>query len=221
MALEPTRAGVIGSGQVGRVLAAGLRSRGHEVTLGTRDPEAASDDLRAWSQDTGVPLATFADTAGASELIVLATKGVANEEVIALAGPDSFAGKVVIDATNPLDFSGGGPALAVGHTDSGGEIVQRALPGARVVKAFNTVGNALMVDPDLPGGRPTMFIAGDDANANATVTQLLDDFGWDALVTGGIEASRQLEELCILWVQVGQTRGGKWDHAITLVAPSA
>ncbi len=81
-----------------------------------------------------------------------------------------------------------------------------------------------MVDPQImprPPGRPTMFIAGDDADANAVVTQLLDDFGWDTLVTGGIEASRQLEQLCILWVQVGQARGGKWDHAITLVAPSA
>jgi 8-hydroxy-5-deazaflavin:NADPH oxidoreductase len=154
--------------------------------------------------------------------MVLATKGVVNEQAIALAGPANFAGKVVIDATNPLDFSGGGPALAVGHTDSGGEIVQRALPGARVVKALNTVGSALMVDPQIgprPPGRPTMFVAGDDADANATVVQLLDDFGWDALVVGGIEASRQLEALCILWVQAGQARGGKWDHAITLVAP--
>jgi predicted dinucleotide-binding enzyme len=217
--MEATRVGVLGSGVVGRVLAAGLRSRGHAVTLGTRDPASASDELRAWSDATSVPLATFADTAAGAELIVLATKGVANEEAIALAGPANFAGKVTIDATNPLDFSGGGPALAVGHTDSGGEIVQRALPEARVVKAFNTVGNALMVDPDLPGGRPTMFIAGDDADANATVTQLLDDFGWDTLVTGGIEASRELEALCILWVRVGQARGGAWDHAITLVAP--
>jgi 8-hydroxy-5-deazaflavin:NADPH oxidoreductase len=219
MALDPTRAGVIGSGVVGRVLAAGLRSRGHDVTLGTRDPAAADEELRAWSEQHGVPLATFADAAAAAELIVLATKGVANEQAIALAGPASFAGKVVIDATNPLDFSGGGPALAVGHSDSGGEIVQRAIPDARVVKAFNTVGNTLFVDPRLPGGRPTMFIAGDDADANATVVQLLDDFGWDALVVGGIEASRELESLCILWVKAAQARGGRYDHAIALVVP--
>jgi predicted dinucleotide-binding enzyme len=217
--MEPTRAGVLGSGVVGRVLAAGLRSRGHDVTLGTRVPGDADDELRAWSQEHGVPLATFADTAAGAQLIVLATKGVANEEAIALAGPGNFAGKVVIDATNPLDFSGGGPALAVGHTDSGGEIVQRALPDARVVKAFNTVGNTLFVDPQLPGGRHTMFIAGDDADANATVVALLEDFGWDALVVGGIESSRELEALCILWVKAAQALGGKYDHAITLVAP--
>jgi 8-hydroxy-5-deazaflavin:NADPH oxidoreductase len=216
--MEPTSVGVLGSGQVGRVLAAGFRARGHEVTLGTREP-GANAELRAWADDAGVALATFAETAGGAELLVLATRGVANEEVIALAGPERFAGKVVIDATNPLDFSGGGPALAVGHSDSGGEIVQRALPGARVVKAFNTVGNALMVHPQLPSERPTMFIAGNDDAAKATVTDALADFGWSALDVGAIEASRQLEQLCILWVQVGQARGGKWDHAITLVAP--
>jgi predicted dinucleotide-binding enzyme len=215
--METTRIGVLGSGQVGRVLAAGFQSRGHEVTIGTRDP--AQGDLAAWGAEAGVAVATFAETAQRGELLVIATLGVAAVEAIGVAGAEHFAGKTVIDATNPLDFSGGGPALSVGHTDSGGEQIQRAIPDAQVVKAFNTVGNGSMVDPQLPGGRPTMFIAGNHDGANATVGDVLDSFGWDALVIGGIEGSRQLEELCILWVLAGQARGGKWDHAITLTHP--
>ena len=217
--MEPTRVGVIGSGVVGRVLAAGFAARGHEVTIGTRDPQE-NDDLQAWAaQQAGVAIGSFAGTAESGDLLVLATLGAAVEEAIAKAGPPHFSGKVVIDATNPLDFSGGGPALTVGHTDSGGEIVQRAIPGAHVVKAFNTVGNALMVDPKLQSGRPTMFIAGNDDAAKATVASALDDFGWDALDVGAIERSRELESLCLLWVAVGQACGGAWDHAITLATP--
>jgi predicted dinucleotide-binding enzyme len=212
------RVGVIGSGQVGRVLADGFRSRGHEVTIGTRDPQE-NDDLQAWAagQD-GVAVGTFAGAAEAGELIVLATLGAAVLDAIALAGADHFADKVVIDATNPLDFSDGDPALAVGHTDSGGEQIQRAIPDARVVKAFNTVGNALMVDPDLPSSPPVMFIAGEEEEAKGVVADVLADFGWNAFDVGGIERSRELESLCILWVAVGQARGA-WDHAITLDAP--
>jgi 8-hydroxy-5-deazaflavin:NADPH oxidoreductase len=216
--MESTRVGVIGSGGVGRSLAAGFRSRGHDVVLGTRDPGSAADDLRAWSDETGVPLATFADTAQHGELVVLAVKGTAVEEAIEQAGRERFAGKVVIDATNPLDFSGGGPALAVGHADSGGEIVQRAIPDARVVKAFNTVNSALMADPGLPDGPHPMFIAGDDEDAKRVVSEILDSFGWKAFDVGGIDQSRQLESIVILWVAIGQARGA-WDHAFTLVTP--
>jgi predicted dinucleotide-binding enzyme len=216
------RIGVLGSGVVGRVLAAGFAARGHEVTIGTRAPEQ-NDDLQAWAaQHDGIAIGSFAGAAEAGEIVVLATRGAAVEQAIATAGAQHFAGKVVIDATNPLDFSGGGPGLTVGHTDSGGEIVQRAIPEARVVKAFNTVGNGLMVDPQSDAGlrdRPTMFIAGDDASAKATVADALADFGWDALDVGGIEQSRQLESLCLLWVAAAGARGGKYDHAITLVTP--
>ena len=218
--MEITSIGVLGSGQVGRVLAAGFRERGHEVAIGTRAPED-NDDLIAWAAgEDGVAVGSFAAVAEGADIVVLATAGVAVEEAISLAGPHNFTGKVVIDVTNPLDFSSGGPELAVGHTDSGGESVQRTIPGASVVKAFNTVGNGLFVEPDLPGEPPTMFIAGDDADAKQTVTDALADFGWRALDVGGIEQSRQLESLCLLWVAVGQARGGHWDHAITLVTPS-
>jgi 8-hydroxy-5-deazaflavin:NADPH oxidoreductase len=218
--MERTRVGVIGSGQVGRALAAGFASRGHEVTIGTRAPEE-NDDLQAWAaRHDGVAIGTFAAAAESGEIVVLATRGTAVEEAIRTAGLQHFAGKVVIDATNPLapDPATGGPGLAVGHTDSGGETVQRALPDARVVKAFNTVGNALMVDPGFASRRP-MFIAGNDEAAKATVARILDDFGWDAFDVGGIEQSRQLESLVLLWVAVGRRRGA-YDHAFTFVTPA-
>jgi 8-hydroxy-5-deazaflavin:NADPH oxidoreductase len=215
--MEPTRVGVLGSGGVGKALAEGFRSRGHEVTIGTRDP-AGNEELRAWADGQGVHVGTFADAADAA-LVVLAVKGVAVEQAIEQAGRERFAGKVVIDATNPLDFSGGGPAMAVGHTDSGGEIVQRAIPDARVVKAFNTVNAGLMCDPGLPGGPHPMLIAGDDEEAKRVVAGLLSDFGWNALDVGGIERARELESLVILWVAIGQRRGA-WDHAFTLVTRS-
>jgi len=219
--MEPTRVGVIGSGQVGRALAAGFAAHDHEVTIGTRAP-AENDDLQSWAaQHAGVAIGTFAAAAEAGEIVVLATRGTAVEEAIRTAGADRFAGKLVIDATNPLapDPATGGPSLAVGHTDSGGEIVQRALPDARVVKAFNTVNNALMVDPGFDP-RQRMFIAGNDEGAKRTVAELLDDVGWDAFDLGGIEQSRQLESLALLWVAVGRRRGA-WDHAFAFVTPAS
>lgn len=217
--MEPTRVGVIGSGQVGRALAAGFASRGHEVTIGTRDP-AENDDLQAWAaRRENVAIGHFAAAAEAGEIVVLATRGTAVEQAIETAGPQHFAGKVVIDATNPLapDPVTGGPGLAVGHTDSGGERVQRALPESRVVKCFNTVNNGLMVDPGFDPRRP-MLIAGNDAAGKRAVAEILDDFGWDALDVGGIEQSRQLESLVLLWVAVGRARGA-WDHAPAFVTP--
>jgi predicted dinucleotide-binding enzyme len=216
--MDPTRVGVIGSGQVGRALAAGFAAHGHEVTIGTRNPED-NDELQAWAaQHHNVAIGHFAAAAEAGEIVVLATRGTAVEQAIQTAGPEHFAGKLVIDATNPLDFSGGGPALAIGHTDSGGETVQRALPDARVVKAFNTVNADLMIDSGLPDGPHPMFIAGNDDGAKATVGELLADFGWNAFDVGSIERSRELESLVILWVAIGQ-RCGAWDHAFTLVTP--
>jgi predicted dinucleotide-binding enzyme len=218
--VQPTRVGVIGSGAVGRALAAGFAMHGHEVTIGTRQPEE-NDELQAWAaQHDNVAIGSFAAAAEAGEIVVLATRGTAVEDAIATAGPQHFAGKVVIDATNPLapDPATGGPGLAVGHSDSGGETVQRTIPEAHVVKCFNTVNNSLMVDPGLAGGRQPMFIAGNDAAAKATVAELLDDFGWNAFDVGGIEQSRQLESLVLLWVAVGRRRGA-YDHAFTFVTP--
>jgi predicted dinucleotide-binding enzyme len=207
---------VLGTGQVGKALARGFASRGHEVTIGSRD----ADKARAAAADVaeGVEGGSFADAATFADLAVLATLWSGTESALQMAGAENLAGKVVIDATNPLVFSEGGPpGLALGHTDSGGEQVQRWLPGARVVKAFNIVGSPYMVDPDLPGGPPDMFIAGDDAEAKATVTEILESFGWPgAIDIGGIDGARLLEPMAIAWVRVGVV-AGSWDHAFKLL----
>ena len=216
--LTPTRVGVLGSGEVGRCLAAGFRSRGHDVMIGSRDP--SKPELREWlsGDGAGVKPGTFAQAADHGELLVLAVLGNAAEEAITDAGPDSFTGKVVIDAMNPLDFSGGfPPKLSISGEDSLGERVQRALPGASVVKAFNTIGNPYFVDPKFTAGEPTMLIAGDDEDAKRTVRDVLVDFGWSHIVDlGGIEASRELEAICIAWVKIGGARGA-WDHGFGLL----
>jgi predicted dinucleotide-binding enzyme len=212
------RVGVLGSGQVGQALARGFADRGHDVVLGSRDP--GKPEVANWlaGAGQGVAAGTFAEAAAHGELVVLAVLGAAVEEAIAQAGPESLAGKVVIDATNPLDFSAGfPPGLLWGHTDSGGERAQRAAPDARVVKAFNIIGNAYFVEPRIGGEQPTMLIAGDDAEAKATVAQLVEDFGWPPAVdAGGIQAARELEALCILWVRIGGSRGS-FDHGFKVL----
>jgi 8-hydroxy-5-deazaflavin:NADPH oxidoreductase len=217
--LAHMRVGVLGSGEVGRCLAAGFSGRGHEVMIGSRDPAKA--ELREWlaGDGSGIEVGTFAETSAHGELLVLAVLGNAAEEAIADAGLDNFRGKVVIDAMNPLDFSGGfPPKLSICGEDSLGERVQRALPDARVVKAFNTIGNPYFVDPSFSEGQPTMLIAGDDQEAKDTVRNVLSDFGWsDTVDIGGIEGSRELEAICIVWVKIGGARGA-WDHGFRLLA---
>ena len=216
--LAPSRVGVLGSGDVGRRLAAGFCSRGHDVMIGSRDP--GKPELREWlsGDGAGIEAATFAQAAAHGELLVLAVMGNAAEEAIADAGPNNFSGKVVIDAMNPLDLSGGfPPRLSITGEDSLGERVQRALPDAKVVKAFNTIGNAYFVDPGFSEGRPTMLIAGDDEGAKRTVGDVLADFGWaDVVDVGGIEGSRELEAICIAWVKIGGIRGA-FDHGFKLL----
>ncbi|HEX5725247.1 MAG TPA: NADPH-dependent F420 reductase [Longimicrobiaceae bacterium] len=209
--------GILGTGVVGHALGTGLTALGHEVMMGSRDRD--NPKLREWVDLSGPRAAggTFAEAADFGEVVVLATLWSATEDVLLAAGADRLAGKVVIDATNPLVFEPGKPpALALGHTDSGGEQVQRWLPGARVVKAFNTVGHAHMVNPDFPCGPPDMFICGDDGDAKEVVTRILTDFGWSTIDIGGIEGARLLEPLCILWVEYG-VRTGTWDHAFKLL----
>jgi predicted dinucleotide-binding enzyme len=216
--LAQTRVGVLGTGEVGRRLAAGFRSRGHDVVIGSRDP--GKPELRDWLSGDGVGIeaGTFAQAAEHGELLVLAVLGDAAEEAIADAGPENFSGKVVIDAMNPLDFSGGfPPKLSIAGEDSLGEHVQRTLPDAKVVKAFNTIGNPYFVDPKFSDGEPTMLIAGEDEGAKRTVSDLLADFGWaDTVDIGGIDGSRELEAICIAWVKIGGRRGA-WDHGFKLL----
>ncbi|MBV8082578.1 MAG: NAD(P)-binding domain-containing protein [Candidatus Eremiobacteraeota bacterium] len=209
--------GVVGSGIVGRVLATGLIGCGHEVMIGTREPERA--DLVQWrhAHEPHASTGSFAGAAKFGELIVLATLGSATQDVIEMAGAANFDGKVVIDATNPLVFyDDAPPGLSVGWNDSRGEQVQRWLPGARVVKAFNIVGNADMVKPEFPCGPPDMFIAGNDSGAKAVVTGILHDFGWNVIDIGGIEGARVLEPLCLLWVNYAISHKSR-DHAFKLL----
>lgn len=217
--LAQTRVGVLGTGEVGRRLAAGFRSRGHDVMIGSRD--SGKPELREWlsGDGAGIEAGSFTRAAEHGELLVLAVLGDAAEVAIADAGPEKFSGKVVIDAMNPLDFSGGfPPKLSIAGEDSLGERVQRALPDAKVVKAFNTIGSPYFVDPKFSGGEPTMLIAGEDDGAKRTVGDVLADFGWsDVVDIGGIEGSRELEAICIAWVKIGGKRGA-WDHGFKLLA---
>lgn len=143
----------------------------------------------------------FSEAASFGEIVVIATLWEGAASAIKSAGPRNFSGKLVIDVTNPLDFSQGlPPKLAVGWNDSGGETIQRLLENARVVKAFNTVGNSHMFHPDFPGGPPTMFICGNDEAAKNMVTDILSSFGWETVDIGGIEGSRLLESLALLWI---------------------
>ncbi len=208
--------GILGTGDVGQVLGSGFVKLGHSVKMGSRNPN--QEKIKAWLAKTGANASagTFAEAAAFGDLAVLATLWAGTENAIRLADPKNLAGKVVIDATNPLDFSSMPPKLAVGHTDSGGEQVQRWLPNSHVVKAFNSVGSPHMVRPDFPGGPPDMFICGNDTKAKETVTDLLKAFGWSVVDIGGIEGSRYLEPLAMIWIlQFFRTRSG--NHAFKLL----
>jgi predicted dinucleotide-binding enzyme len=186
--------------------------------IGTRDRDKT--ELRDWlsAEGSGVEAGTFAETAAYGELLALAVLGDAAEPVIADAGAANFSGKVVIDAMNPLDFSGGfPPKLSICGADSLGERVQRALPDAKVVKVFNTIGNQYFVEPSFSDGRPTMLIAGNDDEAKRVVGDVLADFGWPEPVDiGGIEGSRELEAISIAWIKIGGLRGS-FDHGFKLL----
>jgi hypothetical protein len=211
------RVGILGTGDVGRTLASAFLALGHDVKLGSRS--ADNEKARNWVKQAGAKgsAGTFAEAAAFGEMVVVATLGVATEEAIRLAEPGNFAKKIVIDTTNPLAFKPDtGPELAIGFSDSLGERVQRLLPEAKVVKAFNTVGNAHMFRPQFRGGPPDMFIAGNDEAAKRTVTDLLTEFGWATVDIGGIQGSRHLEPMCMVWVLHGM-KSGNWNHAFKLL----
>lgn len=208
--------GILGSGDVAKALAGGFLKHGHEVTLGTRTP----DKLAEWAaKNPKARIAAFADAAKYGELVVLAAKGTAAMEVLRLAGAANIAGKPVIDVTNPIaDTPPVNGVLKYFTTldDSQMERLQREFPSARFVKAFNSVGNAFMVNPQFKGGKPTMFICGNDDAAKQVVTGILDQFGWETADMGKVEAARAIEPLCILWCIPGFLRND-WAHAFKLL----
>jgi predicted dinucleotide-binding enzyme len=208
--------GILGSGDVAKMLGRGFLAHGHEVMLGTRD----RGKLEAWAaQNPGGAIGSFADAARFGELVVLAVKGTAAPDVLRAAGTGNLAGKTVIDTTNPIANVppvNGVLSFFTTLDDSLMERLQREFPGARFVKAFSSVGNARMVDPTFKDGKPTMFICGNDETAKKTVTGILDEFGWETADMGAVEAARAIEPLCILWCIPGFLRQ-EWSHAFKLL----
>jgi predicted dinucleotide-binding enzyme len=212
------RVAILGSGVVGRTLAAAFAERGHEVAMGTRDVEQLLErevdgqPLGAWFSQHEVRPASFADAAATGEVIVNATAGSVSLEALEAAGAEHLAGKILLDAANPLDFSRGmPPTLTVANTQSLGEQIQQAFPEARVVKVLNTVTAALMVQPDLVGGgQHDLFVCGNDAWAKAEVVALLrEQFGWRTIHDlGDISAARGMEMYLMLWIRLMGTQGG-------------
>ena len=211
------KVGIIGSGIVAQTLGAGFVKHGHEVVLGTREPAK----LKVWAEaHARARVGSFADAAKFGEIVVLAVSGSAAQDALELAGADGFAGKAVIDACNPI--GGGAPVNGVlsfftNLNDSLMERLQKAFPDAKFVKAFNSVGSGQMVNPQFSGGKPTMFICGDDAHAKRAVETILEQFGWETADMGAVEAARAIEPLCMLWCIPGIARNDWSPHAFKLL----
>jgi 8-hydroxy-5-deazaflavin:NADPH oxidoreductase len=211
------RVGVLGSGDVAKVLAGGFLKHGHEVTIGSRLPEKLADWV---GQNPTGSAGSFADAAAFGELVVLAVKGKAALEALRLAGAENLFGKPVIDATNPIEDAppvNGVLPFFTDHTKSLMEMLQREFAGAHFVKCFNSVGAPSMVNPQFAGGKPTMFICGNDDGAKTIVTGILDQFGWETADMGRAEAARAIEPLCMLWCIPGFLRDD-WVHAFKLLS---
>lgn len=211
-----TKVAVLGSGIVGEILANGFLKHGYEVVRGTRD----AAKLEAWKAAAGphASVTTFAAAAGAGDIVVLAVKGTSAESVVgSCAG--ALAGKVVLDATNPIADAppvNGVLQFFTGPNDSLLERLQRVAPAANFVKAFSCVGNLYFVDPQLPGGPPTMFICGNSEDAKAEAKTILARFGWEVADMGAAEAARAIEPLCMLWCIPGLRRND-WTHAFKML----
>lgn len=207
--------GVLGSGPVAQVLAGGFKAKGYSVKIGSRDPRK----LAGFSDKSGVAATTFSDAAAYGEIVVLAVKGTAAMDVLRGVGAPALSGKIVIDTTNPIADAPpihGVLRFFTGPNESLMEHLQAGFPQTRFVKAWNSVGNAFMVDPDFPGGKPTMFFCGNDESARAEVARILEEFGWEAEDVGRMESARALEPLCQLWCAPGLLRN-EWSHAFKLL----
>jgi predicted dinucleotide-binding enzyme len=214
--------GVLGTGIVGQTLAAALAAKDHDVTIGTRDVEAAlarTESEQAWvpsfsqwhGEHPDVAVGTFADAAAHGEVVINATSGEASLDALGSAGAANLSGKILIDVSNPLDFSAGmPPTLSVSNTDSLGEQIQRAFPEAKVVKTLNTVSALVMVAPgSLAGGDHHLFVSGDDGAAKAQVAGWLGEwFGWRNVIDlGDISTARGPEMYLAMWIRLMGTVG--------------
>lgn len=210
------KVGILGSGDVGKTLAAGFLKHGHEVTIGSRSPEK----LAGWAaENPGAKTGTFEQTAAFGEILVLAVVGSGALDALKLSGAENVAGKTIVDATNPIGETTPINGVLPFFTNFDGslmEALQKEFPDAHFVKAFNSTGAYTMVNPHYEEGRPTMFICGNDEGAKKTVTEILDAFGWDTEDMGAAEAARAIEPLCILWCIPGFVRG-EWNHAFKLL----
>jgi predicted dinucleotide-binding enzyme len=208
--------GILGSGVVATTLGEGFLKHGYEVMLGSRSPEK----LGEWSaKNPKGQVSTFAETAEFGDVIVLAVKGTVASSALKLAGVENLVGKTVIDATNPIADTPPSNGVLSFFTDLNGSLMERLqneFPDARFVKAFNSIGSPVMIDPQFAGGPPTMFICGNDEAAKAEVTEILDIFGWETADMGTAEAARALEPLCILWCIPGFLKND-WFHAFKLL----
>ena len=211
---------ILGNGIVGVTVGKGFADLGYQVIFGTRDSNSEKSKA-ALAAVNGASADSYQGAVKAADFVFLALPWQGLQDSLELAGADHFAGKLVIDAVNPLDFSSGAPQLAIGFSDSAGELAQRLLPQARVVKAFNIVNTAHMVQPKLPDGQADIFIAGNDVAAKQEVTSILREFGWrTAIDIGDIAASRLLESLAVLWITYA-VKHQHWTHAFSLLGQPA
>jgi len=210
------KVGVLGSGDVAKVLAAGFLKHGHDVTVGSRTPAKLAD----WAaKNPGAKTADFAGAAAFGELLVLAVKGKAAAEVLRLAGAKNLAGKTVMDACNPIEDAPPDHGVLRFYTNTNESLMEQLqgeFSDARFVKAYNSVGNARMINPQFEGGKPTMFICGNNEAAKKTVTAINEQFGWETADMGTAEAARAIEPLSMLWCIPGFLRN-EWMHAFKLL----
>lgn len=193
------RIGIIGSGSVGSSLANGLVRHGHDVMLGTRDTEKPACQEFVEASDGRGRVGSYADAAHFGDIVITAYPGSLVEEMVAAIGAENLAGKIVIDTVNPILRIDGVVSAAYGDDDSAAEVLQRAVPSARVVKAYNTVWANRMVDPDPADGPTRMRIAGNDAEAKAQVAALLESTGWGVRDLGDLTRARKLEAEVVAW----------------------
>lgn len=214
---EIMKVGILGSGDVAIALATGFAKLGNEVMLSSRDPN--KEKMKNAIEKIGKQSCSgsFEEAAKFGEIVLIATAWSGTEDAIKLANTRNLSGKIVIDVTNPLDFSEGAPKLILGHDNSAGEQIQKWLPESYVVKAFNIIGNPHMFMPEFKNGPPDMFFCGNDENSKNEVAKILHEFGWpNAIDLGDIKNSRLLESLAMIWIVYG-SRTNSWNHAFKLL----